>query len=316
MQPRRSLLLVAVVALALVWARPAIAQNHPSFDEAMQLMRDGQFDRACPKLEEALAAEGTMIVRFRLAECYEQIGKLASAFTRYREVAGEAALTDASEREAFAKKKALELEPRVPRLKLLVPPEVGAVTTLNIAVDDQSIERNSWSNDIMLDMGTHAITVTGSGYRTWTFTFELKTEREIRTIQVPNQTIPVAPAPPPAPRGPAPDEGGGGLAPQTIAGITVGAAGVVMMAIGIGMGVAAKGQFDDSLSGCNAQDQCDASAIAAQESAVTEGNAATAIFIIGAVATAGGVVLWLLAPSNDDVALGVTPTGAELRLRF
>jgi hypothetical protein len=318
-QLSRALFVGALLAIAISSASSARAQSHPSFEEAMKLMRDGMFAQACPKLEEALAAEKTMIIRFRLAECYEQTGKLASALNAYREVAGEAALKNLSDREAFAKKKAAELLPRVSKLKLLVPPEVGAIAELEILVNGVVLERSSWAAETPLDLGTHSIVVNGPGYRTWLFEFELKGEREIRTIQVPNQIEAVAPTPTPTntptPTPETPDDGGG-LSTQAIAGISVGAAGVVLTIVGIAVGVAAKGDYDDSLVGCNAQNQCTQQALDAQESAVVSGNVATALFVIGLAATAGGVVMWILAPSDDDIALGITPGGVALRAHF
>ncbi len=318
--PSRAPLLRALLATLLLGAAvPANAQEHPSFDAAMKLMRDGMFSEACPKLEEALAASKTMIVRFRLAECYEQTGKLASALLAFREVAGEAALTNLPDREAFATKKALELEPRVPKLKLLVPPEIGANSELEITIDDKVLARDAWADVALLDLGSHKVTVSGVGYRTWSFEFELKSEREIRTIQVPNQSVAQPTPPPHAPAKPpieTPDGDASGMSIQAIAGMTVGAVGLALIGIGIGGGVSAKAKYDDSLVGCNPQNQCTSDAIALQEEAVASGNIATAIFVIGAAATVGGAALWILAPSADDVALGITPGGLQLRASF
>lgn len=309
-----------VLCVAMLTTGTSHAQNHPSFDRALKLMRDSKFEEACPLLETALAAEGTMIVRFRLAECYEQIGKLASALNAYQVVAGEAALSNMKDREAFAKKKAAELEPRVPRLKLIIPPEVGAITGLQITVDGKAIHRTDWGHGVLLDLGPHALAVAGPDYETWTLDFSLESEREVRSVQVPNRTIATSTPPPPSPNQPQPlpdsgDDAGGGMSALAIAGIVVLGVGVVLTGVSIGVGVDAKSQYDDTLDGCTDTD-CPPGRQPAQRDAESQANIATALFIVGVAAAAGGALMWILAPSEDDVAFGVGPGGAVLRGTF
>ena len=107
---RRSALLALALASSLAAARPALAQGEGEraaaaqalFDEAMRLMKADQNAAACPKLEESQRLDPGMGTEFRLAECYEKVGKLASAWAKFVSVADSAAVARMSDREAVA----------------------------------------------------------------------------------------------------------------------------------------------------------------------------------------------------------------------
>ncbi len=67
----------------------------------------------------------------------------------------------------------------------------------------------------------------------------------------------------------------------------------------------AKSTFDDSASHCNDQNKCDSEGIAIRNDAIAKGNVGTGLFVAGAVLAAGGVVLWVTAPSAPR-SVGVT----------
>ena len=75
----------AVVAVALSSASPASAQGHDpvaaeaAFAEARALMQKGRFDEACPKLEASLSLDPALGTLLNLGDCYEKVGKTASA---------------------------------------------------------------------------------------------------------------------------------------------------------------------------------------------------------------------------------------------
>src|ERR1700733_12258593 len=99
------------LTVALAASRPALAQTSGEkaaaaqalFDEAMRLMKAGQAAEACPKLEESQRLDAGMGTQFRLGECYEKAGKLASAWASFIAVADTAAVARLPDREAAAR---------------------------------------------------------------------------------------------------------------------------------------------------------------------------------------------------------------------
>src|ERR1700685_1939228 len=87
--------LVVVAALAGI-AGSTIAHADDSaaaqalFDQAKKAMAAHRYADACPKLEESLRLEEGVGTLLNLADCYEHEGKLASAWSKYIEVASKA----------------------------------------------------------------------------------------------------------------------------------------------------------------------------------------------------------------------------------
>src|SRR5258705_13207662 len=105
-RPQNMLLLLAALGLSSAAARAqsgdsAVAQA--LFDQAKQLLADGRTAEACPKLEESQRLEPRSGTLINLARCYEQLGRLASAWSKYIEAATSAKASGNTEREAVAR---------------------------------------------------------------------------------------------------------------------------------------------------------------------------------------------------------------------
>src|SRR4051812_42817536 len=98
---------------------PAAAQA--LFDAARELTRQGKFAEACPKFQESNRLDPGLGTRFHLADCYEQSGRVASAWATFLEVASIARSSNQAEREKVATQRAEKLQARLPRLVINVP---------------------------------------------------------------------------------------------------------------------------------------------------------------------------------------------------
>ncbi|WP_437629465.1 hypothetical protein [Sorangium sp. So ce854] len=215
------LLALAMFLAALVgggrdaWADTAAAQA--LFDAARQLMAQGKHADACPKLEESQRLDPGIGTQFNLAVCYEQIGRTASAWSTFLDVAGAAKAAGQLEREKVARQRATALEPRLIRLTITAPE--GAPADLQVKRDGAVVGRAQWGIPVPVDPGKHTIEASAAGKAPFTKTIELGRAGASETVAIPplaagapaRATAPPAAAPPGT--GAAPPATGAALAP-------------------------------------------------------------------------------------------------------
>jgi hypothetical protein len=106
MPVRRAALGAALALVAVLMSGDASADVSPAdsaaarslFDEARALLQAGKAAEACPKLEESQRLDPGMGTMFNLAECYERVGKTASAWTMFLQVASRARAASQADR--------------------------------------------------------------------------------------------------------------------------------------------------------------------------------------------------------------------------
>ena len=96
------------------------------FREATKLEDSGNYEAACPRLEQSNAADPAIGTQFNLADCYEHLGQTGRALQLFRSVQALAKAAGKQQREVSARERADALEPRVPRLHLEVAPGADA----------------------------------------------------------------------------------------------------------------------------------------------------------------------------------------------
>src|SRR5215831_17646129 len=117
---RRRWVLALPILLAPSVARagdPVAAQA--LFDEAKQLVADGHYAAACPKFAESQQADPGAGTQFHLADCWQHVGRVASAWALFREVESQAHARGETGRERVAHDRAAALEPFLPKLKIV-----------------------------------------------------------------------------------------------------------------------------------------------------------------------------------------------------
>jgi tetratricopeptide (TPR) repeat protein len=90
------------------------------FDDGKRLMAAGNVVEACPKFEESQRRDPGTGTLLNLAACYEQSGRLASAWSTYLAAAFSAHAAGDAAREALARDGAQALEPRLSKLVIRV----------------------------------------------------------------------------------------------------------------------------------------------------------------------------------------------------
>ncbi len=313
-------LLVACVAANVSWVRPSGAQPSDSaaaqvlFEDARQLMSTGRYAEACPKLEESQRIDPGSGTLMNLADCYEHIGRTASAWGAFLDAEAGARLVGNTAREQAARERSRALEPRLPRIVY----QVGArVEGLEIRRDGVIVGYPQWGAPIPIDPGSHTISVTAPGYKPWSTQITARESTPPVTLVIPE--LQPAEAPRPEPREPLPPPvRETGLGTQRTLALVAGGVGVAGVVVGSIYGLKSSAKHSDAEPYCYSDGGCwDDRGYDAMEEAVAAGNVSTAAFIVGGLGLAAGAVLWFTAPSADassgQTALGVGPGSLRLR---
>ena len=329
MNPRRGFLSFSassLVVLALCAAgSPAQAQDAQAqaagralFNEGVALFNKGEFEAACPKFEASLKQFPGIGTRGKLAECYEKVGRFASAYQAYREVAQLATRTGDPAREQVASERAKALEAKLSYLTVVLPP-AHDVAGLVVKRNGREIERAKLGAAEPVDSGTVAFDVTAPGRKPFsghvTVMQGLAVKFEVPPLTPEASTTAPTPAPAPAPTPPLPDEGaaihGDPPAWQKPVGLVLIGVGVVGLGVGGILGLSAKSKYDGAFDGggCDAATRtCNANGQSTVDGAHSTATVSTIVFGAGAVLGVAGVVVLLTAPSGRPRAIHIAPT--------
>ncbi len=163
-------------------------------------MADGRHAEACVKFEESQRLRSGIGTQFNLAECYEQTGRVASAWSLYLRVAAETKSLGQPEREEVARTRAAALEARLARLTIKV---TAPVAGLELELDGAAMNRATWGIALPLDPGKHSLLARAAGHETWrgeALVPEGPTELTIAVPKLaPSRSTRAAPTPRPAP---------------------------------------------------------------------------------------------------------------------
>jgi serine/threonine-protein kinase len=336
MRPRVIALALSLSLLAAGGA--ALAQPAPDaraaaavlFEDGKRLMAEGKHAEACPKLAESQRIDPGAGTLYNLSLCYEAIGRTASAWVGFRDVAAMAMNAGQAEREKVARGKAAALEPKLMRLKVTVQPAAQSAGA-EVKRDGAVIAPALWGAAVPLDPGKHVISASAPGREPWEVTVVLDQAGNTVTVDVPplleKKGGAVAPPPPPPPTDtpppppvkPPPSETPAPRPWQRPLGIAATSVGAVGLGLGVAFGFMAKSAFNASNApggGCSAAtDVCTQAGLDQRSNAVMKGNVGTGVFVAGAVLAAGGVVLWATAPSAP-AQVGLGPGSIAVRGRF
>ena len=146
-------------------------------------MDQGRASDACPRFEESLRLEPGLGTRFHLANCYESLGKLASAHALFLEVAAEAAQRKQADREKVARERALAVEPRLARLTIEVP--FASSPALRIERDGALVGAAQLGLPVPVDPGVHRVNASAPGREPWSAEVSVPSEAGVTRVNVP-----------------------------------------------------------------------------------------------------------------------------------
>jgi hypothetical protein len=147
-------------------AAPEKAAAEALFDEGAALVEKGDFASGCEKLAASHELDPALGTLLRLGDCYDRLGKTASAWATFKQALAMARASSQPDREALASERVTDLESRLSRVKLLVeaPAEVDG---LQIQLGGVVIPRASWGSPLPVDPGIQKVEASAPGYQPW-----------------------------------------------------------------------------------------------------------------------------------------------------
>lgn len=326
MGPKPRWLFAALAALISLFTRAAIAQSDADrataqtlFEDAKKLKEAGDFEPACKKFQASQRLDPAVGTQLNLADCYEQIGKTASAWVNFVEVSENA---EAGERRAaFAAERAEALRPRLTKLAVEIAAPVEGLTVRRVdeAGGEVEILAEIWGAAVPVDPGRYVIRASAPGHQPWEDSVSVEGEGETITVGVP-ALVEGGEETEPALTPDAPSDDG---ASQRIAGgvvLGLGAAGVVAGAVLAGLAHSKAAESADNClpedpNRCTRQEDVD---LRREAQGLQKGYIGA--FAVGGAALVAGLVVLLTAPDGEPeeaaVAFDVGPTGFLLHGRF
>lgn len=324
---------ILVTLCSLLVAGTVHAQAKPAdkaaaealFDQGLSLMREGRYPEACSRLEDSQAIERGLGTMLYLADCYEKLGRTASAWAMFREAASMAEAQGQQERAEAGAKRAQALEPKLSTLEIEVPAE-HRVPELRILREGEALSAGLWNVAVPVDPGAHRVEAQAPGYEPWRTTVQVAPEAGRSTLKVPllkALPAPVAAAgvepaaavaeerPMEADETSSPE----GMSRRRIAALSVGSAGVLGVGLGAVFGGMAIAKNNDAEDRCRSG--CTPAGAKASQDAVKFANISTGMWAAGAALLGTGLVLFFLDPDKEQppLAVSVGPGTARLTLR-
>lgn len=190
-------------------ADPAAADDAPSeraaalFEDGIAGLKVGQFETACPALEQSQSLEASPGTLLALADCLERWQKPAAASARYAQFvdafarASQSEATYRADQLAFARTALARLEPQIPRLALVSSAPLPGDT--RVLLDGRELPAEAREGALPLEPGHHVLETLAPGHEPRRVELELSLGDRRSAALEPGPPLPaLAPEPPPA----------------------------------------------------------------------------------------------------------------------
>lgn len=314
-----------VVGLASEVAEVSAQVNNDAAAEALflegrALMERKDYAAAAAKFGASDKASPSVGARLNQGDCYAALDRTASAWTAYKAAANLAQQKQDSARARLANTKATELSARLTYLIVAVPePVPGLVVT----AAGNPVSAALFGQRVPVDPGSLSIAASAPGFERFSTDVKTAGPGQAVTATIPKLASQAGDARPDPDVKPdvkpdgepgikpdvTPDPGGDTVEVEDpgrtrrLLGLSVGAAGLVGVGVGLAFGAAARSNwnsaFDDGL--CDEDTNvCDDEGQDKTDAARTQATISTIAVVAGVALAGAGVVLYLTAPSAGD----------------
>lgn len=306
----------AAIALAVVigFAAPARADKADQlFRKGKKLLAEKKYAEACTAFEQSDKLDSQIGAKLNVARCYEEWGKVATAWRWYSEaeqMAGKAH----DDRLAKIRERMADLDRDVPRLTLRLPAD-AVLDGVVIRLDGTELAATELGEARRVDPGPHRVEAIVAGVSHGR-TVPVEHGGAEVVLDVPVRRGGKRPAPSPTvsgtPQPTEPTDSADAGRTRRLLGLGVTGAGALALGIAGIVTLNAHSDYQHALDGyCGSRiDMCDDTGLARTHSARHRANIATGITIAGIAAMAGGAFLYFTAPraeSREPHALYLAP---------
>ena len=177
-----------------------VVMSEVLFRDGRDLLARKDYAHACPKLAESFRLDPATGTLLALAVCHERQGRLASAWGEYSDAASRSKLESRPDREAAARSKAQELEPKLSTLTIALS-DATPPTGVEIRRDGAPVAPAWLGTAVPVDGGLVTIEAIAPGNRHWEAQVILASTGDRQTVTIPPLETPWAvggaPLPPP-----------------------------------------------------------------------------------------------------------------------
>jgi tetratricopeptide (TPR) repeat protein len=161
------------------------------FIDGKRLVAQGRYQEACAKFEQSHRLDPAVGTQINLADCYEKIGRVASAWMAFHAAVVAAQHANHADWAEQARQRASLLEDRVPRLTLVVDdPPAG----LRVSRGDTVMPESTFDSPVPVDSGVYDVAAAAPGRQPWATRVTVENAaRVVLHIPVLTPTEPAAP---------------------------------------------------------------------------------------------------------------------------
>ena len=154
------------------------------FDAALRAMKEGKYAEACPKLENSQRIDPGVGTLLYLGDCYEKIGRTASAWATFREAQSQAEASGQAKRAKAARDRVDKLEPQLSYLTIEVAEGTRVLTGLKVKRDGVEAAPGIFGAAVPQDPGPTKIDVTAPDHESFSVTVTIQS-RARQTVLIP-----------------------------------------------------------------------------------------------------------------------------------
>lgn len=291
------------------------------FDRGKELLKEGNWPAACAKFEASMELDPAVGTLLKIAKCHEHEGKLARAWADYRAAIDLNRTRPGQTRERreelhdFATRAIEALEPRVPRLSVRVREKPRG---LRITRDGHELPDAAIGEALPVDPGSIEIVAEAPDHVTVRRSVVVS-ERQRAIVDIALERVGASPGPradtsssiaPPPIRDSPPH-------PRRVAGVVLGAAGVVGLGVALGFAVDTLNKVGASYAYCTDDNRCYQPGLRLRDAARRSQTAGLVSLGAGVALAATGIALFATAPraptpARVPIALQFAPSGATV----